>query len=84
MIGTNATSAMTRTEPETPCLAMRRREAAAAIGISVGELDAWTKKGIIPYVRIGRIILYPVSAIWDWLNKQVQQGVTADDNITEK
>ena len=52
---------------------MRRREAAAAIGISVGELDTWTKRGIIPCVRVGRIILYPVSKIGDWLNKQAQQ-----------
>jgi predicted DNA-binding transcriptional regulator AlpA len=84
MIGANATSATTRTEPETPCLAMRRREAAAAIGISVGELDTWTKRGIIPCVRIGRIVLYPVSAIQDWLKKQTQQTITGDSNVTEK
>ncbi|MBE3145069.1 MAG: helix-turn-helix domain-containing protein [Planctomycetes bacterium] len=75
---------VTKNKPETPCLSMRRREAAAAIGISVGELDTWTKKGIIPCVRVGRIVLYPVSTIWDWLNKQAQQGVTAGDNFTEK
>jgi predicted DNA-binding transcriptional regulator AlpA len=84
MIGANATSTTNRTEPETPCLAMRRREAAAAIGISVGELDAWTKRGIIPCVRIGRIILYPVSAIREWLNKQAQQTKTGDSDVTEK
>jgi predicted site-specific integrase-resolvase len=63
---------------------MRRREAAAAIGISVGELDTWTKKGIIPYIRIGKIILYPVNAVNDWLNKQAQPGATAGNNFIEK
>jgi hypothetical protein len=84
MIGVNPMNTVTKNKPETPCLSMRRREAAAAIGISVGELDSWTKKGIIPCVRIGRIILYPVSAIWDWLNKQTQRELTAGDNFTEK
>jgi predicted DNA-binding transcriptional regulator AlpA len=84
MIGVDSTKIPNRTEPETPCLSMRRRETAAAIGISVGELDNWTKRGIIPCVRIGRIILYPASAIRDWLNKQAQQGVMTDDNFTEK
>ena len=63
---------------------MRRREAAAAIGISAGELDIWTKRGIIPCVRIGRVILYPVSALQGWFNKQAQQGVTTGDNFIEK
>jgi len=71
-------------KPETPCLSMRRREAAAAIGVSVGELDTWTKKGIIPCVRIGKVILYPVTAIQDWLEKQAQQGAAADDKFIEK
>jgi predicted DNA-binding transcriptional regulator AlpA len=84
MIGVNPMNTVTKNKPETPCLSMRRREAAAAIGISVGELDTWTKRGIIPCVRVGRMVLYPVSKIGDWLNKQAQQGVTADDDFAEK
>jgi hypothetical protein len=84
MIGANPTNTVTKNKPETPCLSMRRREAAAAIGISVGELDTWTKRGIIPCVRVGRIVLYNVDAIQNWLDKQAQQVVMADDNITEK
>jgi len=84
MIGVNPMNTVTKNKPETPCLSMRRREAAAAIGISVGELDTWTKRGIIPCVRVGRIVLYPVSTIWDWLNKQAQQGIMTGDDFTEK
>jgi hypothetical protein len=84
MIGVNPMNTVTKNKPETPCLSMRRREAAAAIGISVGELDTWTKRGVIPCVRVGRIVLYPVSTIWDWLNKQAQQMTTGDNNVTEK
>jgi hypothetical protein len=71
-------------KPVIPCLSMRRREAAAAIGISVGELDTWTKRGIIPCVRVGRIVLYNVAAIQNWLDKQAQQATTEDSDVKEK
>ena len=73
MIGVNPTNKIFENEPKIPCLSMRRREAAAAIGISVGELDNWTKKGIIPCVRIGKIILYPADLLRDWLKQQAQK-----------
>lgn len=57
-------------EPETPCLAMRPREAAKALGISERLLWEWTDRDAVPHVRLGRVILYPVDSLRDWLQEQ--------------
>jgi len=60
-------------EPETPCLSMRPREAAKALGISERLLWEWTDRGKVPHIRLGKAILYPVDSLRDWLKKQAQQ-----------
>lgn len=74
MIGVNPTSVPVKTEPETPCLAMRAREAAKALGISERLLWEWTDKGVVPHVRLGKAILYPVDSLRDWLRQQAQKA----------
>lgn len=74
MIGANPTNTLSGTKPETPCLAMRPREAAKALGISERLLWEWTDRGIVPCVRMGKAMLYPVDSLRDWLKKQAQQG----------
>ena len=54
MIGVNERNKTIKAEPETPCLAMRVREAAKAIGISERTLWQRTEDG---YVVIGRFKL---------------------------
>lgn len=54
----------------TKSLALRPREAAMALGVSERSLWEWTHRGDVPYVRIGRTILYPVDALRDWLNRR--------------
>ncbi|MFA6044469.1 MAG: helix-turn-helix domain-containing protein [Phycisphaerales bacterium] len=56
-------------------LAVGRVEAAAMLGISERLLWTWTKSGLIPHVRIGSRVLYPVEQLRIWLNKQA--GSTA-------
>ena len=73
MIGANPTNTTIRSEPETPCLAMRPREAAKALGISERLLWEWTDRGVVPHVRLGKAILYPVDSLRDWLQKQAQK-----------
>lgn len=48
--------------PDTP-LALRPREAAASIGVSLSTLERLTKSGEIPVVRIGRVRLYEISVL---------------------
>lgn len=57
-----------------PRLALRPREAAAALGI--GERLLWQKTncGEIPCVRIGRAVVYPVGLLCDWLRRQASEG----------
>lgn len=63
MIGCDKTNTTMKSEPETPCLAMRPREAAKALGISERLLWEWTNKGVVPHVRLGKAILYPADSL---------------------
>lgn len=49
-------------------LAVSRREAAQLLGISERLLWTWTNAGVIPHVRIGARVLYPVDQLREWLS----------------
>ena len=70
MSAANVINPLAKPDPLTPCLAMRPREAAAALGISERLLWAWTHSGEIPHVRIGKAILYPVDVLRRWLDER--------------
>ena len=54
-------------------LALRPREAAKARGISERMLWSLTApRGTIPAVRIGTCVLYPVTGLQAWLDRQAQ------------
>lgn len=53
-------------------LALRTREAAAALGISERTLQELTSTGDVPVVKIGRANLYPVKELSEWLSRQTQ------------
>lgn len=55
-------------------LALRPREAATALGISERLLWTWTNQGLIPHLRIGKAIVYPVDSLRTWLLEQAQKG----------
>ena len=74
MIGIDRTNASAKVEPETPCLAMRPREAAKALGISERLLWEWTDRGVVPHFRLGKAILYPVDSLREWLREQAATG----------
>ncbi len=56
--------------PAAPALALRPREAAAAIGVSPSTLDRLTKAGEIGYVPAGRCRLYLVSDLTSYLTSR--------------
>jgi len=80
MIGATQTNTTIKSEPETPCLAMRPREAAKALGISERLLWEWTDRGVVPHVRLGKAILYPVDSLRDWLRQQARPPAAGDKN----
>jgi predicted DNA-binding transcriptional regulator AlpA len=53
--------------PRPSPLALRPREAAAALGISERKLWSLTQAGDVPHVKLDRVTLYPVAALEDWL-----------------
>lgn len=69
MIEHNSTKPPTES-PEVPRLALRAKQAAAALGIGERKLWELTNMGLIPHVRIGRAIVYPVQLLEEWLSEQ--------------
>ncbi len=55
-------------------LALRPREAAQALGIGTRLLWSMTNRGVIPCVRLGRVVIYPVDALRQWLSEQAGKG----------
>ena len=69
---------MNETPPNAPvpCLALRPREAAKALGIGerkLWEITADTTSGI-PHARFGKAVVYPVRELREWLARQVGQS----------
>jgi excisionase family DNA binding protein len=60
-------------------LALRPREAAASIGVSASTLERLTRSGAITSVLVGRVRLYEVSALEEFLKSRrvVGQEVTS-------
>lgn len=48
-------------------LALRPREAAKALGIGQRLLWSLTNQGLIPHLRLGRAVVYPVAELERWL-----------------
>jgi len=48
-------------------LALRPVAAARALGVSCRTLWTWTQAGVVPHVRVGRVILFPCDALKAWL-----------------
>jgi len=69
------------TEPQTPSLALRPRDAARAMGISERTLWAWAHSADdpVPHFRIGRVILFPTNSLKKWLAKQVEKATDERD-----
>jgi hypothetical protein len=50
-----------------PALALRRAEAAAAVGVSVETFDAHVRP-FVPAARVGGVTIYPVAGLAAWLD----------------
>jgi predicted DNA-binding transcriptional regulator AlpA len=81
VIGVEPTN-IVKQKAETPCLSMRPQEAATALGISERLLWDWTKRGIVPHVRIGGVVIYPADSLRAWLQQQAAvASVTHEKNL---
>ena len=66
-------AAANRSPDPPPMLALRPREAARALGIGQRLLWDQTNSGLIPHLRIGRAVVYPVDLLREWLAKQAKK-----------
>jgi len=75
-IPNRAASDRGKTLPDVPNLALRPRDAAAALGIGTRKLWEITadRTSGIPHVRIGRSVLYPTRELADWLADRAAGG----------
>ena len=63
-------------------LALRPREAAAVLGISVRKLREMLPE--LPHVRRGRLVMLPVNALQQWLDEEAEEeGCQADAVVDE-
>jgi excisionase family DNA binding protein len=60
-------------------LALRPRDAAAALGISPSTLERLTKAGKIPHVKVSRLVLYRVESLQKWLIEREEPGRGTDE-----
>lgn len=63
-----------------PPLALRPKEAAEAIGISERLLIDWTHEHGLPCIRLGRVVLYPVDLVREWLNTKSQPDLVPPES----
>jgi len=61
-----------KTKPETPCRALRLREAAHALGVSPRLLSEWVRRGTVPCARIGGVVVFPVDTLRAWLQRHAE------------
>ena len=55
-------------------LALRAKDAALALAIGERKLWELTNRNLIPHVRIGKAIVYPVELLRQWLAEQAIKG----------
>ena len=55
-----------------PPLALRPREAARALGIGERLLWSLTNQGVVPHVRLGRAVVYPVEQLREFLAREAR------------
>jgi excisionase family DNA binding protein len=57
---------------------MTRREAAAHFRVAVRTMENWTRKGYVPYYKLGKVVLYKLSDIeqhWDQKFRVARRGL---------
>lgn len=61
-------------------LCLSATEISKETGISLSLVRKLTHNGEIPHIKVGRRVLYPVSALKDWLAKNTVSTADPDKN----
>lgn len=54
-------------------LALRAKDAAPMLGISERHLWSLTNRGLIPHLRLGKAVIYPVAGLERWLAEEARK-----------
>jgi len=54
---------------------LKAREAAAYLGVSYWLLLEMAKRGEVPHIRAGKLVLFQKEALDDWMRQQEQLSV---------
>lgn len=66
-------------QPPVPALALRRPEAAAALGVSVEIFDELVRPNV-PVVRLRGVTVYPLAGLHAWLQRAQEAPATTQTN----
>jgi excisionase family DNA binding protein len=75
--GTNTITHNATPQPRLPAtgeVVLTLREAAAKLRISERTLRSYVKRGIIPHLRLGRNILFPLRPLERWIENNTRGG----------
>ena len=57
------------------CSTLKAKEAAAYLGVSYWLLLEMAKRGEVPHIRAGKLVLFRKEALDDWMRQQEQLSV---------
>ena len=66
-----------------PCLALRPKEAAAALGVNERTLRKWRRDEGLPYFQLDGAVLIPLAELERWMAERVTSRQTADEIADE-
>lgn len=64
-------------------LALRPKEAAAALGVSLGTLRKWMRDDGLPFMRLDGVVLIPRSELGEWMSAHIDDERRADSLVAE-
>ena len=64
-------------------LALRPKEAAAALGVSDRTLRTWMRNEGLPHFRLHGTVLIPTADLREWIVARIQSKRTTDDLVDE-
>lgn len=65
---------------------LSQKEVAGILGVSVQCLNQWRtdRRDLPPYIKLGKVILYPEDLFYEWLNnKIIAKDIATDGGASE-
>jgi excisionase family DNA binding protein len=64
-------------------LALRPKEAAEALGVSLGTLRKWMRDDSLPFMRLDGVVLIPRSELGEWMAERIEDERRTDAHTAE-